>query len=156
MGPENLAFTPRLMKGVKDSQKKGLSNVIKCYYSTMYFKSIVNVGESKGIVNKKIGQSLEIIPLKNPITLKSGDYLPIKVIFKNKPFKGVVYSTYMGFSTDKNVFAYTTSTDWSGKAYIKIIHPGVWMIKVANEEPYKDKDVCDVESYVATLTFEVK
>ncbi len=149
-------FYTKTYEGGKRQSKKGLSNVIKCYYSNMYMKSIVNVGKSKGEVNKKIGQKLEIIPLKNPINLKVGDYFPIKVLFKNKPYKGMVYSTYMGFSCEKNVFAYTTSTDWSGNAKIKIIHPGIWMVKVANEEPYKDKEVCDVESYVSTLTFEVK
>ena len=149
-------FYTKTTDGGKSCSKKGLKNVIKCFHSHMCTKAVVNVGEGKGKVNTRIGHPIEIIPLANPADLTAGDDLPVQVLLKGKPFKGTIYATYVGFSTEDNAFAYTTSTDNKGNGSIKILHSGIWMIKVEHEEPYQDQSECDVESLVATLTFEVK
>lgn len=149
-------FYTKTTQGAKRCSKKGLKNVIKCFHSHMCTKAIVNVGAGEGKVDTCVGHPIEIIPLANPAGLKTGDYLPVEVLLKGKPFKGMIYATYVGFSTEKNTFAYTTSTDKMGKGRIKILHSGVWMIKADHKEPYPDQSECDVESFVATLTFEVK
>ena len=122
----------------------------------MCTKAVVNVGKERGNVDTPIGHPMEIIPLENPAELRAGDYMPVQVLLKGKPFKGNIYATYIGLSTQKNTFAYTTSTDKKGKGEIKLLCCGVWMIKADHEEPYPDQSECDVESFVATLTFEVK
>ena len=149
-------FYTKTTEGGKRRSKKGLKNVIKCYHSHNCMKAVANVGEGKGKVNARIGHPIEIIPLVNPGDLRAGDYLPVQVLLKGKPFKGKIYATYVGFSTEKDTFAYTTSTNKKGKVKIEILHSGVWMIKADHEEPYPDQNECDVESFVATLTFEVK
>ena len=149
-------FYTKTIEGGKSCSKKGLKNVIKCSHSHMCMKAIANVGEGKGRVDARIDHAMEIIPLVNPADLRAGDYLPVQVLLKGEPFKGKIYATYVGFSTEKDTFAYTTSTDKKGKGKIKILHSGVWMIKADHEEPYPDLSDCDVESFVATLTFEVK
>jgi len=149
-------FYTKTTEGGKRCSKKGLKNVIKCYHSHNCMKAVVNVGKGKGMVDTRIGHPMEIIPLANPADLRQGGYLPVQVFLKGNPFKGKIYATYVGFSTEKNTFAYTTSTNKKGKGKIKILHSGVWMIKAEHEEPYPDQGECDVESFVATLTFEVK
>ncbi len=149
-------FYTKTTQGGKRCSKKGLKNVIKCFHSHMCMKAVVNVGEGKGKVDVRIGHPMEIIPLENPADLRAGDYLPVQVLLKGKPFKGVIYATYVGFSTEKNTFAYSTTTNRKGEGKIKILHSGVWMIKADHEESYPDQSECDVESFVATLTFEVK
>ncbi|RLB13263.1 MAG: hypothetical protein DRG63_10530 [Deltaproteobacteria bacterium] len=149
-------FYTKTTQGGKRCSKKGLKNVIKCFHSHMCMKAVLNVGEGKGKVDVRIGHPMEIIPLANPADLRAGDYLPVQVLLKSKPFKGMIYATYVGFSTEKNTFAYTTTTNKEGKGKIKILHSGVWMIKASHELPYPDQSECDVESFVATLTFEVK
>lgn len=149
-------FYTKTTEGGKRRSKKGLKNVIKCSHSHMCTKAVVNVGEKGGEVDTRIGHPIEIIPLANPADLRVGDYLPVQVLLKGKPFKGEIYATYVGFSTEKNTFAYATSTNKKGKGKIKILHSGVWMIKADHEEPYPDQSECDVESFVTTLTFEVK
>ena len=149
-------FYTKTTEGGKSCSKRGLKNVIKCFYSYMCMKAIANVGKGKGKVDARLGHAMEIIPLANPADLREGDYLPVQVLLKGKPFKGEIYATYVGFSTEKNTFAYATTTNKKGKGKIKILHSGVWMIKVNHEEPYPDQSECDVESFVATLTFEVQ
>ena len=149
-------FYSKTTEGGKRSSKKNLNNVIKCYFSHMCMKAVVNVGEEKGNVDAKIGHPMEIIPLKNPLDLRAGDYMPVQVLCKGKPFQGDIYATFAGFSTEKSTFAYATKTDKKGYGKIKILQSGVWLIKASLEEPYPDQSECDVESFFATLTFEVR
>ncbi len=152
----NPGFYTKTTEGGKRQSKVGLKNVIHCSHSQMCMKAIVNVGDGKGQVNTPVGHPLEIIPLKNPVDLRAGEYLPVQVLLRGKPFKGRVFATYIGFSTEKDVFAYTAKTGRNGKGMIRILQPGVWLIKAEHEDPYPDQKECDVKSYIATLTFEVK
>jgi len=137
--------------------KKGLKNVLKCSYSEKFSKAVVNVGKGGGnIFSRVLGQEIELVPLENPGDLREGDYLNVKVLFKGKPMEHqMVYGTYMGFSTEKNVFAYTTSTDQQGIARIKMLKSGVWFLATKIKEAYPDPEVCDQYSLSATMTFEV-
>ncbi|MDY7033091.1 MAG: DUF4198 domain-containing protein [Thermodesulfobacteriota bacterium] len=155
-GKRKAGFYTKTTEGGKMSSKKGLRNIIKCSHSHMCMKAIVNVGKEKGKTDITISHPMEIIPLANPAELKAGDYMPLQVLLRGKPFKGKIYATYIGFSTEKNTFAYTTDTDKKGNGRIKILSSGVWMIKTEHEEAYPDQSECDVESFVSTLTFEVK
>ena len=111
-------------------------------------------GSSK-ILSKPIGHTLEIIPSIDPAQLKEGDYLPLKVIYNNKPLSVELYATYVGFSTD-HAWAYVIKTNKKGSGKIKILKSGIWLIKVSHKIPYPDTSECDQYSYSATLTFEVK
>lgn len=126
-------FYTKTAQGGKLASKVNLKDVIKCYYSHMCMKAIVNAGEGKGKVNNLIGHPIEIIPLKNPADLRIGDYMPVRVLIKNKPFSGYLYATYAGFSTRNETFAYTTRTDKKGMGKIRILKPGVWMIKATHK-----------------------
>lgn len=149
-------FYTKTTQGGKRQSKEGLRNVIKCSRSQMCMKAIINVSDGQGKVDSKVGHPLEIIPLANPAELKAGDYLPVQVLLHGKPYNDKIFATYMGFSTEKDVFAYTCKTDRQGKGRIRILQPGVWLIKAEYQQPYPDQEVCDVESFIATLTLEVK
>ncbi|MCG8632455.1 MAG: DUF4198 domain-containing protein [Desulfobacterales bacterium] len=149
-------FYTKTAQGGKRTSKEGLENVIRCSFSHMCMKAVVNAGSGTGKADTVMGHPMEIIPLKNPGELRQGDYLPVRVLYKGKPYKGNLFATYAGFSTEKSTFAYATATDKKGRASIRMLTPGVWLIKAGHEQPYPDKDVCDVASYVATLTFEIK
>jgi len=147
-------YTKTAQGGVA-APKTGLKNVIRCSYSHMCMKAIANVGK-EGRADIVVGHPIEIIAMENPAKLRAGDYLPIKILVNGKPYSGNVFATYTGFSTEPNTFAYATSTDKKGHARIRILQPGIWLIKVTHEVPYSDTAQCDVESYVATLTFAVE
>lgn len=149
-------FYSKTTQGGKQSSKKGLSNVLSCSFSHMCMKAIVNVGDGKGQTDISVGHPMEILLLKNPVDVDTGDNMPIKVLYKGKPWSGMIYATYAGFSTEKETFAYTTKTDKLGQANIRMLHSGVWLLKVSQSESYPDVTECDTENYVASLTFEVK
>ncbi|MCD6165902.1 DUF4198 domain-containing protein [bacterium] len=142
----------------KGAPKTGLSGVIVSLHFEQYAKALINVAGSDSSFRKPVGHTLEIIPLVNPAELKVGDYLPVQVLFKGRPARFCpVYGTYAGFSTGDD-FAFAATTDGRGKAKIRILHHGPWLIKTKVKLPAPDelKDKCDELSYTATLTFEIK
>jgi len=143
----------------KTGSKRGVNGVIivSLYYQ-QFAKALISAGErGDDVFSKPIGHKLEIIPLKNPYTVKVGDYLPVKVLFDSKPAMFInVYGTYSGFSTDDD-YAYATSTDMEGIAKIRIIHWGNWLLKTEKKfpAPKEMNEECDEMHYTATLTFKI-
>ena len=150
------SFFTKTTEGYKRQPKKGLKNVLSSGFYHSYMKAVANVGETGGKVDTVVGHDLEIVPLANPLTLRPGDDLPIKVLLRGKPFKTQFLATYGGFSTENGVYAYAASTDKHGMGRIRILASGAWLIKVNYKEPYKDPEMCDVESFLATCTFEIQ
>ena len=154
-------YTMHMEKGKmhhKMEPKTGLKGVILSLYYEQYAKSLISAGEtSDNLFSKPVGHDLEIVALKNPAALKSGDFLPIQVLFKGRPAKFCgVKATYSGFSTGQE-FAYATSTDAEGKARIRLIHYGPWLVKAEMRLPASEelKDKCNQLHYTATMTFDV-
>lgn len=148
-------FYTRTKQGNKRQSKEGLKDVINCSYSMKNAKALVNVGSGGGPFDQRYAHPLEIIPLTNPADLKVGDFMNIQILMHGEPYRSEVYATYSGFSSD-GAYAYTRSADDAGKASIKILNSGAWMIKVKAEEPYSDTKVCDIQRYTATLTFGIR
>jgi uncharacterized GH25 family protein len=149
-------FSSKTTEGYKTRSRKELKNVVKCSYSGGYGKAIINVGNGGGSVfSKEIGHTLEIIPLSDPVNMGQGDYMQIQALYKGEPLSTEIYATYAGFSTE-GAWAYTSKTDKTGKGRIRIVEPGVWIIKISHSEPYPDPEECDNYSYTSVLTFEVK
>ncbi len=142
----------------KMGPKKGVKGrVILSLYYEQYAKALINVGKELDNFDKPVGHKIEIIPLENPNEIKEGDFLPIQVLFDNKPAMYCqVLATYSGFSTDEE-FAYTTSTDGEGIARIRLLHYGPWLVKASMKlpAPREMEDKCNELHYTATLTFEV-
>ncbi len=140
--------------------KTGLSNVMVSTYYEQFAKAIINVDTGDSNFLTPIGQKIEIVPLKNPISLKEGDFLPVRILYEGNPLSSypTVYATYLGFSTQNETYAYTTTANGEGIAEIKIIRSGIWMVKVNYKtHPTEEmKDKCNELSYTATLSFEIK
>ena len=155
--PRN-GFATKTTEGYqKGKTKKDVDNVIECKYSRKFAKAVFTVGRPGGeVVCKALGHAMEIVPLKDPATLKTGDVLPVKVLVEGKPARTMVYGTYAGFSESPNTFGYTTRTDKEGVARIKMIHGGAWVLIAKHEEAYPDTAECDKQVWAASLTFEIR
>ena len=157
-------FLAKTTKGYRYKSKAELKDkeiIGKVKFSQNLCKAIASVGQGGGEgCSKILGHGLEIVPLKDPNELRTNDFLPIQILHNGKPLKESVkvYATYIGFSNDTDVFAYTcwASASREGKAKIRILQPGIWMVFVSHKFPYPDSKLADVYSYQSTLTFEVK
>jgi uncharacterized GH25 family protein len=137
--------------------KTGLENVMMSMHFDQWAKAIFNADGMTDSFSKVLGHKMEIVPLKNPATVGVGDYLPLQVLFDGRPISGypVMHATYVGFSTEE-AFAYSCNVS-HGQASLKILHDGIWLVKVDLEQPAPAElaDKCDTMHYTATLTFEV-
>jgi len=154
MKPVYISLTP---EGRKMKSKKELPDAISCRYVEFFAKAVFHAGKPGGNAYKTVlGQTIEMVPQKDPGMIKNGEYFPIKVLFKGKPLAHeFVYATYVGFSTRED-YAFTTRTDKEGIAEIRITNAGIWWVKVPLKKHHEDKSECDMDKYAAILTFEVK
>ncbi|WP_031387185.1 DUF4198 domain-containing protein [Desulfonatronum thiodismutans] len=155
VGQPKGGYWTRTATGGRSQPKSGLDNVIGCSFSVNTMKAVLNVGDADGNVDAVVGHPLEIVPLANPATLKTGGYLPIRVLLNDEPYNGFFNATYAGFSSESDVFAYTARTNADGEGRLRILNRGIWLIKVEHQEAYPDPGVCDTRTYRGVLTFEV-
>lgn len=156
-GQRKPGFYTKTTEGGRRQSKKGLANAVKCSWSTMSMKSVVNVGgKGNGGVERVVGQPLEIVPLADPAGLKAGDTLPVRVLFRGKPLSGEIEALSVGLADTKESEDGRVTTDQAGVGRLRLAAPGAWLLKVRHELPFPRPDECDVESYVATLTFQVR
>ncbi len=150
-------FVSKTTEGKKRKSKKELTNAISCRHVEFFAKAIFYAEKPGGSAYKtNLGHAIEMIPQKDPCLLKTGDYLPVKVLFKGEPLAGEsVYATYIGFST-RAEYPFTAKTNADGIVNIRIVQPGIWWVKVPLKRVREDTSECDVDQYAAILTFEVK
>lgn len=164
-GPHTLILTQKnyaskTTNGYKYQPKSKLTNVLHAKWSETVSKALVTVsGKTKNANTQVSGKSetddrFKITPLKDPGELSTNHFLPVKVTLDGKPWRGMVYATYAGFSDKTDTFAYTTRTDKQGNAEIKILEKGIWLVKADYVYPYENKNEADDYSLKATLTFE--
>jgi len=146
-------------KSWQSGDKGSLKNIISSRQYNKFAKSIISTSDAKDEnYLKALGHSLEIIPLQNPNSVKTGEYLSIKVLFKGEPLEGAeILGTYAGFS-NKGDFAYYTTTNNEGIAKIKINNQGSWILqtKFIEDAPKDLKGKCNEIYYASTLTFQAQ
>lgn len=117
-------------------------------------KLLLSVGDKNDDTYKKVaGLPIEIIPEKNPFTLKKGDKQRFKVLFEGKPlFGGKVrlWNKFDNRTTIQNIY-----TNQDGTIEMSISTPGPWMISIVRMVPSKDPKA-DWQSYWGSLVFAIK
>jgi len=150
-------FVTRTPQGMKLGTKKGVPDANLCFHFDMAAKTILNVGGQKQGFNQSAGGALEILPLKNPASLKQGGSLPVKIIFQGKPQAGVeIKLTHDSWADSQKPFAVQGKTDAQGEIQVKLDKPGKWLIIATHKTPYPNPEECDENMYSATLTFTVR
>lgn len=91
--------------------------------------------------------SLEIVPEKDPTTLRAGDELPVRVLHKGKPLSGLSLAA-VGPGTEKPEMH---TTDSEGRVAFTLPRPGPWLLRGTLLEPSTARDT-DWRSVFTTLT----
>ncbi|HWP23501.1 MAG TPA: DUF4198 domain-containing protein [Candidatus Binatia bacterium] len=118
-----------------------------------FAKAFIAVGTNDDESDKKpLGHKLEIVPVVGLSKARAGEELSFRILLDGKPMRGPVYATYDGFSRRPMTFAYATESTENGIAYVKIAHPGLWMVRVEKRLEADGKNF-DLLSLKATLVF---
>ena len=117
-------------------------------------KTLVQAGtKTDNTYKKNVGYLLEIIPLQNPYTLKPGQTLVVKILFKNKPLPNYAIRTWHKSNPTDKTTEQVVQTNAHGVAEFTL-QKGIWMVSLVRMIPATDTLKADYQSYWASLTFE--
>lgn len=136
-------YWSKTIYGLKNLPKRKATRPIESFKAYHYSKSIVAPGDAA--LKPVDGLKLDIIPLKNPLELKAGDSLQLKVLFEGKPLAG---ATLEGDHQKSGV------TDKEGMVKVTL-KKGRQIYTVEKRDPLKNDPDADFIDTTTTLTFEV-
>ncbi len=135
-------------------RKKELTKDVRERYSK-HVKTIFQAGDKQTDNYKTaLGYPVEIIPQKNPYSLKTGDTFEFLCVKDGK----ALAKQFVMTGRDENgklVTGENVRTDKNGIAKIKLVGAGKWYVKFINMTRLKDPKI-NFESKWATLTFEIR
>ena len=116
-------------------------------------KTFVRVGRPKGdrSWSEPVGMALEIVPEKDPTTLRAGDEFPVRVFKNGTPL--IDFS--LGIMREGRTNRAFKKTDAAGRAVFKLARAGKWLLR-GTELRSSNKPGTDWESDFTTLLFEVQ
>jgi uncharacterized GH25 family protein len=119
-----------------------------------YAKVIVQSGKKLDeTYRKRLGLRIEIVPLTNPYSLKSGDYLECLVLWEGKPTPHTLVKVWN--FVGRRSFLQNIYSENDGTIKFPISSKGPWMVssvKMMNSE----KQGADYQSLWASLVFEIE
>ena len=116
-------------------------------------KALLRVGTGGGgDPTRPLGLPLEIVPLADPFARKTGDALPVRVLFRGKPLAGV--NLGWDHPGGDGMAAGTVRTDPKGEALVPVAKAGLMTVRLTHLTRPK-ADGAEWESFWTTLTFRV-
>ena len=117
-------------------------------------KALVQVGaatpQDDAVATRPIGLTLEIVPLRNPYSLKADRILPVQILYRGRPLPGaLVKLTSLEF--DVRPLAAIRS-DAAGRASFRIPPSGSWLVNVIWTQPIRLPNA-EFQTVFSSLTF---
>ena len=128
-----------------------------------YAKALVEVGANGSrAFERVVGHPLEIVPLRDPSSLRAGDTLPVRVVLLGAPLRdarlhagAAPRTTARRAAADAATHDPTFATDDAGVARIVVDANGVWNIRTLQIVPAAANSGADWDVHWATLVFRV-
>jgi uncharacterized GH25 family protein len=115
-------------------------------------KSLIRVGEGSSGYDRELGLELELIPERDPYTLKPGEALPVRLLYHGKPLDGALV---VGVASPGVSGARVSARTAGGRASLVLDRPGLWLVKVVHMVPAPEGSGAEWESLWASVTFEL-
>ncbi|MBN6065136.1 DUF4198 domain-containing protein [Aggregatibacter actinomycetemcomitans] len=159
-------FWSKNAKGWKQENMQQMTDAVYCEQTQMFSKSLVTVGNNADptLYKEKLGQELEIVPLKPLSDLKEGELFPLQIFYRGKPLAGetviatadtVVAKDSESSADHREVQGFSNKTDKNGKVNFLPLVEGLWKVKVIHKTPFSDPKVCQHSANYATLVLPV-
>lgn len=137
---------------LEERRRKEISDRDEVEQYSKYVKAYLQVGDTQSPnYDSPVGLEIEIIPLTHPYRLKPGESLPVQVLFRGRPLRGL--TLHAGHDGQSSAIC-QAETDRDGKAEIELSSPGKWYIRGIHLTQV-NRENHSYESYWATLTFQV-
>ena len=133
---------------------RGEENQESREYYVRCAKTFIQSGPSDNgsTYRRLLNYSLELMPGKDPNTLKPGEILPLQLLYLGKPIEGI---RIRAFTRDKPKAIIDNRTDTNGKVQLSLPRKGIWLIKAVHMVPINNDPKAHWESFWASLLFEL-
>jgi uncharacterized GH25 family protein len=108
--------------------------------------------QTSGTFNTPLGFTLELVPLKNPYSLKAGATLPLSLRYRGQPIANILV---VAMNRDDAEHPVKGRTDAKGRVSLKLPRGGFWLIKAVQMQAAPAGAEVDWESWWASITFEL-
>ena len=153
-------------EGWKMDNLQGTPNAFYCEQTQMFGKAFTVVGKkplNADMAMTRLGLPLEIVPLKDPKTIKAGEAFPVQISIKTNHLQAKRLSQPLihcckdmeAATSHREPQAFSGKTDKEGKVNFIPLIEGVWKLKVIHKEPFEDQKVCQHSANYATLILPV-
>jgi uncharacterized GH25 family protein len=116
-------------------------------------KSLIRVGAGGASAHDRaLGFTLEIVAETDPYSLKAGDALAVRLLFRGAPLEGALVTAIGSADPEKAV---SSRSDASGRVAIRPSAPGMWLVKSVHMVQAPKDCGQEWESFWASLTFEI-
>jgi uncharacterized GH25 family protein len=152
---QNPSFWSRTHEGGRRASREQYPDAFSCSQSANVMKAIVGRGAGEAWGQEQ-GHPLELVPLSDPSTLRTGDPLEVRVLLHGEPWTGEIGATYAGYEAQgEETYAVRVATNAEGVARFVPAVAGQWLVLAHAGEDFPDPAICDRRSYHSTLTFVV-
>jgi len=115
-------------------------------------KTLIQVGTAAtNNVLQPIGQTLEIVPERNPYAPGNDTRLPVRIIYEGRALPGALVALTALGTGSKPIQKQTT--DAEGRAVFDVARRGNWMVSVVWTRPIKSNKTADYDTVFTSLTF---
>lgn len=116
-------------------------------------KSLVAVnGTGESGFDRALGFTLEIVAESNPVKLRAGDRMRVRILHEGKPLAGALVKA-IALEDPDNTLSARSGKD--GRVSLRLARKGVWLVKAVHMVPAPGETGADWESLWASLTFEL-
>lgn len=118
-----------------------------------FIKGLIQVGDKQdSSFGKKLGFKLELIPLSNPYSKKTGDTIQFQVLLDGKPLPNRTV-----FANNRDSEEQKMSSDKNGKFSVKLDKSGLWLVRlVVMQRCRADCGEAEWESFWGAYSFGVR
>ncbi len=102
-------------------------------------------------VTTPLGQTLEIVPERNPYAVAGGEALPFRIYYRGRPLAGALVKLH-NLGADE-LPAATQRSNASGRVAFTLPRRGNWQLNVVWTEPVTGNANADFDTTFASLTF---
>jgi len=137
-------------KKISKREATGKYTIIEALKILRYSKAVLKPCDNFA---KPLGLALEIVPEKDPFSIKPTEALPVKVLLDGKPLEGAVIKLGdSGHSNPENL----PKTDKNGMVEVVITSPGFQVINAEYKSPLRNDPDADVLRTSSSLSFEIR
>ena len=144
-----------LTPAIEHRQRTGANGKMGRELYSRRAKALVQVGKAdpraKSAATDRMGMTLEIVPERNPYTLRPAEKLPLLVLYEGKPLAGALVKLTR-LEADAKPMA-MQRTDASGRAAFAFPRKGKWQANVVWTKPIEGNPKADYETVFSSLAF---